>query len=141
MLYISGVQALNLPCSLNTPGDWHLYGIVWDPLDLRDSEQSIFKEYGIEDQQKLPYHTEQYPVANHIRAVLDLLSSGQFGLVQGMRRNFICTDEYDPEIFDKVLMLKNGPNWEKISKFMEREYMLKWLNFLEKKMDLNMLTI
>ena len=57
MLYVSGMQELNLPpCSLNTPGDWHIYGIVWDPLNLRDSDKSVFKKYGIEAKQELPFH-------------------------------------------------------------------------------------
>ena len=70
-------------------GRLHLYGIVWDPLDLRYSEQSVFFiNTDIEGKQKPPFQKKHYFVANHIRAVLDLLSSDQLILAQGMRRNF-----------------------------------------------------
>ena len=29
MKYISGINALNLPCSLDTCGDWHTSALQW----------------------------------------------------------------------------------------------------------------
>lgn len=34
MKYISGVPALNIPCELNTTGDWHSACNDWDNLKL-----------------------------------------------------------------------------------------------------------
>ena len=85
-------------------------------MDLRYSEQSVFFiNTDIEGKQKPPFHKKHYFVANHIRAVLDLLSSDQLILAQGMRRNFKCTAEYGLEIFEKVYLLKNSHNLEDIS--------------------------
>ena len=110
---------------------------MWDPLDLSDSDKSVFKEYGTEARQELPFHKEQYPVSNHIRVLLDLISEGQFGLAQGMRNDFICTDKYDTENFNKIYMLKKSNLWSKISELMERKYLLKWLNYLESNNETN----
>jgi hypothetical protein len=46
-----------------------------------------------------------------------------------MRKNFIVSDKYDDEIFEKVAMLKNHPNWENIDGFMCNEYYMKWVRF------------
>lgn len=57
MKYISGYQALHLKSSLKTSGlisDFHYFGhsdrisIRWDELNLQESENSIFGDYGIE---------------------------------------------------------------------------------------------
>jgi len=51
----------------------------------------------------IPEHEENYAVANHIRALLDLLEMGNFSLAQGMNRDFICNDDYNGEVFEKIL--------------------------------------
>lgn len=131
MLYVTGIQALNLPCSLKTCGDWHIYGISWDKLDLKDTQQSVFKDYGIEPAKNFPFHKERYPVANHIRALLDLLDEGKFALAQGMRKDFICNESYNEEIFNKVLLLRKHKDWDKINAFLSKEYMLEWVRFIK----------
>lgn len=132
MLYLSGIHALNTNCQLNTTGDWHSSALKWNVVNQRlvDSEKSIFGDYGIETNKNIPFVNEKtkYNVANHIRACLDMLAEGKFAELQGMRKDFICTDEYDNEIFEKVLLLKTQPNWNAIDAFMEKEYMLKWVN-------------
>ena len=129
MLYISGIHALNLTCSLETCGDWHQSGICWDRLNLYDSDKSIFGEYGIEKDKYIPFLNETYNVANHIRALLDLLEQGHFTVAGGMRDDFICNDKYNEEIFYKVLLLKNKSHWEKVDAFMKKEYKSDWLEF------------
>lgn len=131
MKYITGIHALNLCCQLDTPGDWHQSGIQWVTPVIRESQYSIFQNYGIEPNHKIPEHTDVFYVANHIRALLDLLDEGNFLVAQGMRNDFICNSKYDYEIFSKVLLLKNNINWPQIDKFMEKEYKLKWLKFKE----------
>ena len=127
MLYITGQHALNIPCSLDTCGDWHQSALRWDTVKLRDSDESIFKEYGIETNAQIPEHDGVFNVANHIRALLDLLEQGNFALAQGVNKDFICNDEYNYEVFTQVLKLKGSPLWEKIDSFMGKEYYAKWL--------------
>lgn len=56
MKYISGVQALNLPCSLDTCGDWHTSALQWQVLNYKDTEQSILGDWGIESCSCVPEH-------------------------------------------------------------------------------------
>lgn len=130
MLYISGIHALNLPCKLDTCGDWHKSAIQWEQLTIRDSNLSIFKNYGIEANKKIPKHNGFYNVANHIRALLDLIEEGRFSIATGMNKDFICNDAYSNEIFSKVIYFKNKPNWSKINDFMKREYRSDWLDYI-----------
>lgn len=129
MKYITGQHALNIPCSLFTCGDWHQSAIQWDLPYFRDSNDSIFKDYGIEQDKKIPEHIEKYNVANHIRAILDLLEVGNFSLAQGMNKDFICNDEYTYEIFEQVRKLRDIPYWDEIDKFMGKEYFSEWLKY------------
>lgn len=129
MYYLSGIHALNLPCKLNTCGDWHLSSLQWSNLPLLNSENSLFGDYGIEKNKIIPEHTNHFNVANHIRALLDLLEQGKFAIAQGMNKDFICNDEYTEEIFSKVVLLKTNSNWNEIDIFMGKEYFAKWLAF------------
>ena len=103
--YISGVHALNLPCSLDTTGDWHTSAIQWDSPWMLESDGSIFGNYGIETCDCVPEHKGVFYIANTLRALLDLLSTGNFGLAQGARDDFICNDAYTQEFFSKVWQL------------------------------------
>lgn len=132
MEYISGQHALNLPCELETCGDWHTSALQWDHPFIRESTNSIFGDYGIEKDKRIPEHEQRYNTANHIRALLDLLEEGRFSIAQGMRDDFICNDEYDDEIFEKVFLLRHAVNWEEIDRFMAKEYHRKWKNYKEK---------
>jgi hypothetical protein len=93
-----------------------------------DSEKSLFLDYGIEQNKIIPENTGTYNVANHIRALLDLLAQGKYSLAQGMKKDFICNDLYTEEIFQKVSLLKNLSHWPEIDRFMGREYCSKWLD-------------
>lgn len=129
MLYISGIHALNLSCELETCGDWHQSAIQWNNIPLQESEGSIFGDYGIELNRKVPEQIEIFAVANHIRALLDLLVAGKFSIAQGMKNDYICRDKYTEEIFEKVLLLKNNENWNEIDNFMKKEYLSQWSNY------------
>lgn len=133
MKYVTGIHALNLPCELDTDGDWHCSGLQWERPTFADSDKSIFGLYGIEYDKEIPEHTGKFAVANHIRALLDMLDKGQFGYAQGMRDDFIDSDDYTDEVFEKVLMLKDNDNWNEISDFMGSEYYMKWVNFIKNK--------
>ena len=128
MEYITGIHALNLSCSLLTCGDWHQSALKWEKLTYRNTEDSIFGEYGIEQCSVVPEHQGTYAVANHIRALLDLIEIGNFAVAQGMNEDFICNDDYTEEIFEMVTKMNNLPYWNKIDEFMGRKYHSKWLN-------------
>lgn len=55
MKYLTGLYALNLPCQLDTCGDWHSKSIDWSHPDIRESNNSILKDYGIEKNRKVKY--------------------------------------------------------------------------------------
>ena len=129
MRYITGIHALNLPCSLETCGDWHRSAIQWSQPTFRESKHSFFGAYGVEMDVSIPEHSETFAVANHIRALLDLLEAGKFSIAQGMNKDFICNDSYTEEIFEKVASMKSLPHWYEIDCFMGREYYGKWLDY------------
>jgi len=129
MRYITGIHALNLPCSLLTGGDWHCSALKWENITYRDTAESAFGEWGIEQCSVVPEHNGTYAVANHIRALLDLIEIGNFSEAQGMNRDFICNDDYTDDVFDKVAYLKDLPHWHNIDSFMGREYCRKWLDY------------
>lgn len=135
MQYISGMHALNIPSNINTTGDWHRECYDWRPehLDaqLRNSDDPVFKDYRIIKNKDLNFIDGDpiYNVADHIRACLDLIEEGSYGLARGMRNDYICTDEYDEEIFKEVLKLKDSDRWNEIDDFMSNEYKLKWIKW------------
>jgi hypothetical protein len=136
MQYITGIHALNVPCALETCGDWHASALRWEQLSIKETKNSVFGDYGIEHSKSIPNHYERYDVANHIRAVLDLIEDGNFSTAAGMNNDFICTDIYDKEIFSLVMKMKGLPLWEKIDEFMRREYRLKWVKFMKGATDI-----
>ena len=129
MLYISGMQALNLPCNLDTSGDWHRSCMDWNHPALKESEGSIWGDYGIEGPKAIPDNKEKHYVANHIRALLDMLHDRNFADAQGMKDDYIGNDKYDEEIFRQVTKMKDLPYWADIDSFMEREYLLRWVQY------------
>lgn len=134
MKFISGQQALNIPCSLETCGDWHTSALQWDKLDLKESEGSIFGEYGLEVCKSVPKHRgQEFYVADTIRASLELMIEDRLSVVQGLREDFICNEKYTQELFSKVIHLKSLPHWNKIDSFMKREYTFDWVRFRDDK--------
>jgi hypothetical protein len=127
MRYITGQHALNITCSLLTCGDWHQSSLQWNEPLFRDSAESVFGDYGIEKNISIPEHLEKFNVANHIRALLDLLEMGRFSLAQGMNKDYICNDGYTMEIFNHVILLSDSPLWSDIDKFMGKEYLSEWV--------------
>jgi hypothetical protein len=126
ILYVTGIFALNIACPLLTCGDWHSSALQWERMTLRNSNESVFKEYGIREGVSVPDHEGLYHVADHIRALLDLLELGNFSTAQGMNQDFICNSIYDQEVFRMVDKLREKPNWDQIDNFMRREYLSKW---------------
>lgn len=82
MKYVTLLHALNIPCRLDTFGDWHKEALDWRKIHVFESNDSIFKDYGIELNKTIPCNEEKYNVANHIRACLDMLDIGNFALAR-----------------------------------------------------------
>lgn len=139
MLYITGLFALNLECSLGTTGDWHMSGMDWSKLTLADSNNSIFGTYGIErsSTRLVPEHeSKPHNIANHVRACLDLIEQENYCAAEGMYRDFLDEDDrYNANVFAHVLkLIKVYPNrFDKINRFMGREYGTKWIFFITSK--------
>lgn len=60
---------------------------------------------------------------------------GYLGYLKGFRDDFICTDEYNQQLFNKVYQLKELTNWEDISTLMKNEFMWEWVNYLCTKIE------
>ncbi|MBD5508831.1 MAG: hypothetical protein HDR05_12510 [Lachnospiraceae bacterium] len=131
MKYITGKQALSLPCSLETCGDYKVYIPDWDKLYMLESDDSIFKDYGIEKCNCVPDNPGEYKIANTLRALLDLLAEDKMIYAQGAREEFIGNEKYTEEFMSKVLLLKDIEHWDKIDQFMGKEYTIDWLDFKE----------
>ena len=113
-VYVSGLHALNIPCSLHTSGDWHRGSLDWDNPYTRDTRDSVFGDWGIEEH-------EIGKVANHIRAVLDILEEGKkIPLINTFHYDFISTSEYDDIIREKSLMLQHLPHYPTIKEVIDR---------------------
>ena len=144
MIYVSGEYALNIPCKLKTTGDWHSACYELKNSMSLESNKVIFKNYGIE---KHLINDKKVYIANHIRAILDIMLYGNIDFLYGFKKDFISVDEYDNEIFEKVYMIKSinsnfidKEKWEKIDLLMNNEYKMKWINFKKEKADGNRCT-
>lgn len=129
MKYISGLHALNLPCSLDTTGDWHSGSMNWGKITVLESCDSPWGEYGIEKERHIPYADGIWAIANHVRACLDMIYVGDFPNARGMKNDYIGNEKYDGEIFDKIICLKDNCLWPLVDKFMEKEYLMKWVRY------------
>lgn len=134
MKYLSGFYALTIACELNTDGSTHFGSLDWsnESLDLKDSENSIFGDWGIEKDKVIFEHPdEKYNVANHIRAILDMMEEGRVYVLRNFREHYIGTDEYNDIIFEKVYMLRDKDNWDLIDDLMWSCYGDEWKAFIE----------
>lgn len=135
MKYITRVQALNIEDDTECCGDWHQSSMNWSKLDLAESDGSVFGDWGIEVDKTVPEHTEHYNVANTLRAILDLLQNrDNLGYLKGFKDDFLCTDKYSQEFFEKVYELKDKVgHWKDIDRLMQLEFMWDWDKFIASK--------
>ena len=131
MKYITGIHALNIEDSLETCGDWHTSALNWQSIELNESEDNIFGDWGIEKGKEIPEHTELYNVANTLRAILDLMIKGSTRYLKGFRDDFMCTDKYNREFFEEVMKLRGLSNWGDINTLMKQEFMYEWDRYVE----------
>ena len=107
MQYITGHHALCCPCALNTPGNPHHLSVDWTYPATADTDTAFFKDYGIEKDRIVPIDSTPRNVANHLRAVLDLLAEGKLKELVGLKHEIIANDLYTPELFNKVIELNS----------------------------------
>lgn len=107
----------------------------WNPdaLIFKESNESVFLDYGIETQRPIPQNDGLFSIANHLRAILDYLENNTLLGMKDLRNSFICVEKYDYEFFDKVLLLNNLPHWPEIDHLMCFEFYRKWLNYRRNK--------
>ena len=134
MKYLTDIHALNLPSDTDTTGDWHASALQWEDLRMAESDDSVFGNWGITRNSpvKVPKHEGQcFNIANHVRALLDMIEHGRLSIAQGMRDVYIGNDTYNDEIFPRVWLLYQSDNWPRIDRFMKKEYGRAWLRFVE----------
>lgn len=127
MRYLTYTPALNLASPLKTDGDWHYSSIDWSKAKFEDSDDSVFGDWGLYAGD-VPEHGTVM-IADHIRALLDMLEHGYFGSAQGMRESFINNEAYTPIIFEMVMKLRESDRWAQIDSFMGKEYLCDWLDY------------
>ena len=134
--YLSMMFAFNVaPKSLTkTTGDWHQFSYFSDLNGLKFVAigDNPLGAWGIDNEVKIPTYgdnkTRSYKVANHIRALLDLIYFGHFSKAREALVDFIGTDEYDRTIFRKVSLLK-ASSWEEIDDLMDDHFTTKWRKY------------
>lgn len=130
MRYITGIHALNIHTMPDVCGDWHRGALNWQKVCWQESNQSIWGDYGIIESRFVPELNQTCNVANTIRALLDVIANQQFFYAQGMKNDYICNEKYTNEIFKKVLMLRDQPDWAAIDAFMQSEYKMRWVRYV-----------
>lgn len=133
MKYITGLFALNIPNSLNTSGDWHTSGLDWSKVKEVNSSDSILKDWGIEQGKEIPEHMGLFNVANDLRAILDIMLKGDFKILKGFRNDWVDTDEYNKVFFEKVWIIRDLVDFERLDNLMSKEFMYEWDKFKEVK--------
>ena len=134
MRYVTGIHALNIPNSTDTPGDWHASALAWEKITYLESDETPFGDWGIE-RDIVPFVDPDAPVfhADDVRACLDLIFMSDFAQARGMRESFIDNEEYTPVVFEMVELLAARDNWPEIDAFMSSEYRLAWLAHKERR--------
>ncbi len=135
MRYVTGLHAV----ALREPGDptacdWHGPAYDWANVPLRESDDSRFGDWGIEQRTyTIAGMTYEWNVASHVRACLDMLEQGLVGDAQGMRENYIGNEALTPVLLEHAAMLEDSRHWSRIMRLMGREYGTAWLQALAAK--------
>ena len=126
MKYITGLHALHLPCSLETCGDTH-HLPDWKHPTVMSTATAFFGDWGLEWHEIPGHRGKRIPVANHIRACLDMLEMRDYINLQGMNAVYLDAPCYNEFIFNQVLRMQTLPYWKEIDAFMESEYFMDWV--------------
>lgn len=133
MNYISGKHALNIPTEKTFCPDWHTEDYDWNEIDYRESDYSIFGDYGIVRDVLFYKYTGARNVAGTVRAILDLCESGETRWLRGFRHDFFNDDNERDNLFSKVMLLRSSEHWMEIDELFEKEYRLLWVNYKDRR--------
>lgn len=134
MMYITGRVALSVPCERESTGLWNVRRSDFlneEMMKLHDSQESPFKDYGIEKNKMIHYHEFcTYNVADHVRAYVDMLYAGQFDELKGLFAEAINNAKCRTDIFMLVYgKLRHLAEFTEINEFMEEEFGSAWLSY------------
>lgn len=120
MLYYTGLPAISSPIT----------DMDWGRLQIKESSDSVFKDYDIR-RGRVIEGRDMFNLAGRQRAVLDILEAGDTAAMREVQRCFTMLPELCID-FSKVVLLKGSRHWEKVSGFMEHEFLYLWDSFLWK---------
>lgn len=134
MRYITGIVALGTFCERDTRGLWNIRRSDYldeENMRLRESNESPFKDYGIERNKIISYHEfTTYNVADHVRAYVDLLYDGKFDFLKGVFADAINDSRARKDIFMLVYgKLRHLAIFKEINEFMEDEFGSAWISY------------
>lgn len=136
MMYLTGPLAFGVDCERESCGRWNIPKTDWlneDLMVLKDSEESPFKSYGIEENKIVPYHEFcTYNVADHVRAYCDMLYAGKFDELKDVFGEYIRSMSCRKDIFMLVYgKLKYLAEFHDINAFMEKEFGNAWVSYID----------
>lgn len=136
MMYLTGPLAFGIECERESCGRWNIPKTDWlneDLMVLKDSDESPFKSYGIEENKIVPYHEFcAYSVANHVRAYCDMLYECRFDELKDVFGEYIRSMNCRKDIFMLVYgKLKYLAEFPEINKFMENEFGNAWVSYID----------
>lgn len=135
MNYVTGICAFGVPDDTKSCGIWNIrkHQYLGDDFLTRESESSVFGEWGIQENKMVPYHDLcTYRVANHVRAYVDMLEMCKFDEMHGLFANAIDNGECRLDIFMLVYgKMRNLPYYEGIHRFMCEEFGNAWTSYIK----------
>jgi hypothetical protein len=136
MQYITGIAAFGIECERDSVGKWNIGKKDWlddNFLWLSESDDSPFKNYGIEENKIVPYREYcTYNVADHVRAYLDLLHAQKFDLLDGAFHEYIRSMKCRKDIFMVTYgKLRHLAGFHAINDFMCNEFGNAWMSYVD----------
>lgn len=136
MQYLTGRLAFGVYCEDDSCGLWNITKAEWlddSLMQLRESDDSPFKHYGIEENKIVPYHEFcTYNVASHTRAYLDMLYEERFDELRGLFAEAINSAKARSDIFMATLSrLRKTGKYLTINKFMTEEFGSAWESYCQ----------
>lgn len=128
MLYVSGLHALSVLDVINVA---RYPSIDWDTLDIRNSSDSVFGNYGIDSHKVEIENKGKFHIANKVRVLLDYIESRvDLSNLIDAKKDLGLTEDNILELFDKVFLLRFKYNWFSIEDYMKKEFMWEWNKYM-----------
>lgn len=136
MQYLTGLLAFGVECERDSVGKWNITRKEFldeELFQLRESDESPFKKYGIEENKLVPYREYcTFNVADHVRAYCDLLYDQKFDVLKDLFAECICSLKCRKDIFMLVYgKLRHLAGFHAINEFMMDEFGNAWVSYIE----------